>query len=185
MNIQSRHKNLSPDFSTFSAFIFSLSRFQCQSQGRHKNLSPGFSTGKMWSFHQFLLLCLLFKQLKGAAIFIILFGSFVIFSTLILTTMISTTLSISTTLMLSSYHLLGFERHAANFLLANLHPSSVIKVFLQKYPVVASVELFCFLIRYILFVCRSWSPLSLTPPYATRRSWWAVQAAAVTKRRKK
>ena len=27
-----------------------------------------------------------------------------------------------------SYHLLGFERHAANFLLANLQPSSVLKV---------------------------------------------------------
>ena len=31
---------------------------------------------------------------------------------------------------MSSYHLLGFERHAANFILANLHPSSVLQVFL-------------------------------------------------------
>ena len=32
------------------------------------------------------------------------------------------------TFAISSYHLLGFERHAANFLLANLQPSSVLKV---------------------------------------------------------
>jgi len=33
-----------------------------------------------------------------------------------------------------SYHLLGFERHAANFLLANLHPSSVLKVLESAFP---------------------------------------------------
>jgi len=33
-----------------------------------------------------------------------------------------------------SYHLLGFERHAANFLLANLQPTSVLKVLGSAFP---------------------------------------------------
>jgi len=33
-----------------------------------------------------------------------------------------------------SYHLLAFERHAANFLLANLHPNSVLKVLESAFP---------------------------------------------------
>ena len=60
---------------------------------------------------------------------------------------------------LFSYHLLGFERHAANFILANLHPSSVLQVcFLNVVFVVLllMVVFFClgrFNVVTVVFVC--------------------------------
>ena len=49
------------------------------------------------------------------------------------------------TFAISSYHLLGFERHAANFLLANLQPTSVLKV-AYSFPVVLALVVIVVLI---------------------------------------
>ena len=111
----------------------------------HRCSSPDILMAKVWSFPQFQLLCLHLRQLTGLDSFQIEKSRYFL---QIQDTSISDTnqfLPSLVILAIPSYHLLGFERHAANFLLANLQPTSVLKVaysFLVFLALVVIVVLF-------------------------------------------